>query len=82
MSAATVPSVHLSADGQSLLIESCNCADAHGVDRRSRAASINGAKRAYERANGVTLTLASRSYSETWGFLHSSEFRYEVRPAS
>lgn len=47
-------------------------------DRRSRANAINAEKRKYERANGVRLTLLSKSYSETWGFLHRSEFRYTV----
>jgi hypothetical protein len=49
-------------------------------DRRSRAAAINAAKREYERANGVTLTLIHKSYSETHGFLARSEFRYTVTP--
>jgi hypothetical protein len=46
--------------------------------RRSRAAQVNAAKRAYERSHGVTLTLLARSYSETYGFLHRSAFRYEI----
>ena len=52
------------------------CDSAHG--RRTRAGSISFAKRAYERAHGVTLTLIHKSYSETFGFLSRSSFRYSI----
>lgn len=65
--------------GNVLVIRADNCADRHGgVDRRSRASAISAAKRAYERANGVRLTLKSKRYDEDWGFLHRSEFQYTV----
>jgi hypothetical protein len=48
------------------------------TDRRSRAAQATAVKRRYERLHGVRLTLASRSYSETHGFLSRSAFRYTI----
>lgn len=45
---------------------------------RSRAAQAGAAKRAYERAHGVRLTLISVSYDEMHGFLARSAFRYRV----
>lgn len=47
-------------------------------DRRSRAAQISAHKRRQEKALGVTLTLISKSHSETHGFLAQSSFRYRV----
>ena len=53
------------------------------LGRRSRAASIRAAKRAYEQGHqGVTLTLISRSYSETAGFLSRSAFTYTIGRAA
>lgn len=49
--------------------------------RRSRASQITARKLRYERERGVTLTLVSKSYSETYGFLSRSEFRYSMRRA-
>jgi hypothetical protein len=50
--------------------------------RRSRAAQISAARKAYREAHGVTLTLIAQSYSETPGFLSRSAFRYRInRPA-
>ena len=46
--------------------------------RRSRAAQISACRKRYERTHGVTLTLASKSYSETYGFLPQSAFRYTI----
>jgi hypothetical protein len=46
--------------------------------RRSRAAQVNAAKRRYEAAHDITLTLVGKSYSETAGFLSRSSFRYQV----
>ena len=52
-------------------------------DRRSRAGEINAGRRRYQREHGVTLTLVSKSYSETYGFLSRSAFRYSIeRPQS
>lgn len=48
------------------------------TDRRSRAAQANAARRSFERAHNVTLTLVTRSYSETPGFLYRSAFRYRI----
>jgi hypothetical protein len=49
------------------------------VQRRGRAAQISAAKRAWVKAHpGHFLFLCDRSYSETWGFLHQSAFRYRV----
>lgn len=47
--------------------------------RRSRASAISAARRAYERAHGVTLSLLAKSYSETPGFMARSSFRYRIR---
>jgi len=47
-------------------------------DRRSRAAEINAARRAFERDTGTRLALVTKSYSETYGFLSRSEFRYRA----
>ena len=52
------------------------------LGRRSRAASIRAWARGYERAHGVTLTLASKSYSETPGFLARSAFTYTIGRAA
>lgn len=46
--------------------------------RRSRASQITARKLSYQRERGVILTLVSKSYSETFGFLSRSEFRYRV----
>ena len=46
--------------------------------RRSRAAQINAHRRRYEISHGVGLTLISKSYSETYGFLAQSAFRYTI----
>jgi hypothetical protein len=56
------------------------CDDTLG--RRSRAAQIRAAVRAYERDHGVKLTLAGRDYSETHGFLSRSAFAYNISRAS
>lgn len=51
----------------------------HGqVKRRPRANAISALKRRIERETGYTLTLESRRYSETHGFLHQSEFIYAI----
>jgi hypothetical protein len=49
--------------------------------RRSRAAQINAARKAYQAEHGVTLTLIAQSYSETPGFLARSAFRYRINRA-
>jgi hypothetical protein len=46
--------------------------------RRSRAAQINNYRRRFEREHGVRLALLTRSYSETYGFLSRSAFRYTM----
>ena len=46
--------------------------------RRSRASAIAAVRRTYERERGVKLTLIHKSYSETYGFLHRSTFRYKI----
>jgi hypothetical protein len=46
--------------------------------RRSRAAHISHECRRYQAEHGVTLTLLAKSYSETYGFLHQSSFRYRI----
>jgi hypothetical protein len=56
------------------------CDDTLG--RRSRAAQIRAAVRAYERDHGVKLTLAGRDYSETHGFLSRSAFTYDISRTS
>lgn len=48
------------------------------TDRRSRAAQITARKLRYERERHAVLTLVSKSYSETHGFLSRSEFRYSA----
>jgi hypothetical protein len=45
--------------------------------RPTRANRINALRRRLEAERGVKLNLISRSYSETWGFLSRSQFRYE-----
>ena len=52
------------------------------TDRRSRASQITARKLSYQRERGVSLTLVSKSYSETYGFLSRSEFRYSSRRAA
>lgn len=49
-----------------------------GPDRRTRAAEIGALKRAIERATGYQLVLISKSYSETYGFMHASYFTYRI----
>jgi hypothetical protein len=46
--------------------------------RRSRASQCSAGKRRYEREHKVTLILSSKSYSETYGFLSQSAFKYEI----
>lgn len=46
--------------------------------RRSRAAWINAARKAYQAEHGVTLTLITKTYDETSGFLSRSAFRYRI----
>jgi hypothetical protein len=48
------------------------------LGRRSRAAQIRQAARAYAQEHAVTLTLIGRSYSETHGFLSRSAFTYTI----
>lgn len=64
--------------GDYVWIKAENCTGRYGPDRRGRASAINAGKRAYEREHGVTLELLAKSYSETWGFLHQSAFRYRI----
>ena len=47
-------------------------------DRRTRAAHITAAKRAYQRQHGVILALDHKTYSEQHGFLSRSVFRYAL----
>lgn len=46
--------------------------------RQARAGEINAEKRRYEKKFNVKLTLLSKSYSETHGFLLRSAFRYRI----
>jgi hypothetical protein len=51
---------------------------AYGDSRRSRATRINALRRRHERKHRTKLTLSSKSYDETYGFLSRSRFRYRV----
>ena len=55
-----------------------NTAGRFRLDRRGRASAINALRRACERATGHHLVLESKSYSESYDFLHASYFRYRI----